>query len=234
MAHYLLFHDTYADCSAVFGFPASPELPLTGLNLGLLDQRLALQWVQKHIAAFGGSPNKVTIFGESAGAEDIDALLTSYGASATPPFRAAILESGQISYRPFQFGNNTPAWNMLSSALNCPGSYKSDLACVRAASVTDIKTAINQNGLTFAPIADGVTLVTNPAYQRMNKKIAPVPVMGGTNAQEGRLVHHHPLCPLIALANRSLQSLRCGFRSEQQQSIVRSPIWPPGCEQHVH
>lgn len=48
----------------VFGFPSSPELPETGRNLGFLDQRMALDWVQRNIAAFGGSADKVTIFGE--------------------------------------------------------------------------------------------------------------------------------------------------------------------------
>jgi carboxylesterase type B len=45
----------------VFGFPSSPELPLTGHNLGFLDQRFGLEWVQQNIAAFGGSPDKVRI-----------------------------------------------------------------------------------------------------------------------------------------------------------------------------
>jgi hypothetical protein len=81
----------------VFGFPSSPELPITGHNLGFLDQRLALQWTQENIAAFGGSPDKVTIFGESAGAFSVDALLTSFPANSTPPFRGAILESGELS-----------------------------------------------------------------------------------------------------------------------------------------
>src|ERR1700742_2110843 len=45
----------------VFGFPSSPDLPLSGNNLGYLDQELAFLWVQNNIAAFGGDKNKVTI-----------------------------------------------------------------------------------------------------------------------------------------------------------------------------
>jgi carboxylesterase type B len=83
----------------LFGFPSSPELPPTGHNLGFLDQRFGLDWVQRNIHAFGGSRDKLTVFGESARALSIDALLTSLPANSTPPFRGAILESGQYSYR---------------------------------------------------------------------------------------------------------------------------------------
>jgi hypothetical protein len=55
----------------VFGFPSSPDIPIAERNLGFLDQRAALAWVQRNIAEFGGDPEKVTIFGESAGAASI-------------------------------------------------------------------------------------------------------------------------------------------------------------------
>jgi carboxylesterase type B len=173
--------------STVFGFPGSPELPLTGHNLGFLDQRQALDWVQCNIAAFGGSPDKVTIFGESAGAFSVDALLTSFPANSTPPFRGGILQSGQYSYRSSPTTSSVPAWDALSAALDCPGEYSSNLTCVRAANATTIQTIINEQILEFNPVPDNVTLVSDPAGRRLAGDIANIPVMGGTNAQEGRV-----------------------------------------------
>ena len=60
----------------VFGFPSSPEIPLKESNLGFLDQRAALDWVRRNIGEFGGDPNKVTLFGESAGAASIGMTTT--------------------------------------------------------------------------------------------------------------------------------------------------------------
>ncbi|KAK1055449.1 hypothetical protein LTR74_015679 [Friedmanniomyces endolithicus] len=171
----------------VFGFPSSPELPITGHNLGFLDQRMGLDWTQRNIAAFGGSPDKVTIFGESAGAFSVDALLTSFPANSTPPFRGAIAESGQISYRPPMNPSSVPAWDALSAALGCPGSYASNLTCVRAANASLIRTIIDEQSLAFNPVADNITYMAYPAQQRLKGDIAYVPVMGGTNAQEGRV-----------------------------------------------
>ncbi|KAI0029133.1 Carboxylesterase, partial [Vararia minispora EC-137] len=77
----------------VFGFPSSPDLPLTRGNIGYLDQELALKWVQDNIAAFGGDPKKVAIMGESAGAGSVsDAIVRHTPAGA--PFCAGIMLSG--------------------------------------------------------------------------------------------------------------------------------------------
>ncbi|CAD0101198.1 unnamed protein product [Aureobasidium mustum] len=162
----------------VFGFPSSPELPLSGHNLGFLDQRFALEWVQRNIHAFGGDPSKVTIFGESAGAFSVDALLTSFPKGSNPPFRGAILQSGQYSYRPTPRTSNIPAWYNLTAELGCPGNFGSNLSCVRAASATDIQRVIDVNSLTFSPVADNITLVSNPAQRRVLGETANIPVMG--------------------------------------------------------
>ena len=63
-------------------------------NAGLLDQRFALEWVQKYIHLFDGDPTKIIILGESADANSVEAHVTTYGGSRSgSPFRGAITQS---------------------------------------------------------------------------------------------------------------------------------------------
>lgn len=72
---------------SAFGFLCGGQAADAGVtNIGFRDQRLALRWINENIGAFGGSPKKVTIFGESSGAESVSAQVLAYnGTSRTVP-----------------------------------------------------------------------------------------------------------------------------------------------------
>ncbi|EEY23806.1 cholinesterase [Verticillium alfalfae VaMs.102] len=79
----------------LFGWSSGPSYQEQGgvSNLGLRDQRAALEWVQKHIHLFGGDPGQVTAYGESAGGGSVMHQITAYGATSGAPFRRAIPQS---------------------------------------------------------------------------------------------------------------------------------------------
>lgn len=160
----------------------SPQLPLAQRNLGFLDQRLGLDWVQRNIRSFGGDPGRVTIFGESAGAASVDELVTTM--PINPPFYAAIMESGQSSF--YVNPTNSPAsWEFLISKLNC--GTQDPLACARAAPASLLKQIEEQNSIPFRPVADNITSLRYPEAARKAGRIAPVPIMLGTNTNEGTI-----------------------------------------------
>ena len=103
---------------SAWGFMKSEDLVAEGsTNMGMRDQRLALQWVQENIAAFGGDASKVTIWGESAGAFSVGFHLIAYGGRDDGLFRAAITESGNPLYlgRP-TWEKSQPYYDNVSSA----------------------------------------------------------------------------------------------------------------------
>ncbi|KAJ7139656.1 Alpha/Beta hydrolase protein [Mycena epipterygia] len=170
----------------VFGFPGSPDLPLTGNNLGFLDQELAFQWVQQNIAQFGGDPTQVTIMGQSAGSESV-AVAISRHTTGNAPFRAAIMLSGaQESTSP------TPSFtsfNNFSTAVGCtqaPGAVR--LACLKQVPASVIRNFTNgPTSGSFEPVVDNVSLFADPLQRIRTGLTARVPFIIGNTQNDGSL-----------------------------------------------
>ena len=167
----------------VFGFLGGREVQQrssrsTSGNFGIEDQRLAMTWTREHIAAFGGNPEDVTIFGESAGGNSVINHLAQEASFGL--YTKAVVESGAY---------NLGARNMSAAQAGFVGllgsAQCSDLDCLLAADATAIESAGGAGTGGWGPVVDGVSLKAAPielihAKQYNNK----VPVIIGSNRDE--------------------------------------------------
>jgi para-nitrobenzyl esterase len=161
--------------------PAERELAGTTGNAGLLDQVEALRWVQRNIGRFGGDPDNVTIFGESAGAMSVCSLM------AAPParglFHRAIMESGSC----MAVGTAMPghlASVEFADRLGCSGADRLD--CLRGLTIDEFMTGhdIKILGEDWQPHVDGVVLPEVPLVALQAGHGANVPLLAGANRDE--------------------------------------------------
>ena len=165
-------------------------------NLGILDQVAALRWVRDNVAAFGGDPGNVTIFGESAGAMSVGTLLATPAAGGL--YQRAILESGAAHHNLPAATARRVAERVLEVLEVAPGDWPS----LRALPVDRIVAAANQVAMLegpavlgddrrlampFMPVVDGITRDATPLELVASGSARGVDLLIGTNADEWRL-----------------------------------------------
>ncbi|KAK3714904.1 hypothetical protein QZH41_010905, partial [Actinostola sp. cb2023] len=177
----------------VLGFFNIPGTDVKG-NYAMHDQIQSLKWVQQNIAAFGGDPDQVTIFGHSAGGISVSNHLISPLSKGL--FRRVIAQSGS-SVNPFSGirSNSTKALGTFSKALSCDITAATDqlMACLRSKNVSEIFSAQLQVSLPamkadpslVTVVVDGDFLPDDPKVLLKQGRVNKADVMLGVTANEG-------------------------------------------------
>lgn len=204
----------------IFGFPGNPEGPL---NPGLLDQRLAVEWVRDNIEAFGGDTERINLFGQSAGGASVDYY--SYAWTKDPIVAGLVSESGTVNgLGQYQQSDTAQSWFNVSSTLGCGDSTSNTeavIACMRTMNFTSILAAIPPptgsaiGSSYFGPTIDDVVVFSDYPARSAAGNFIKKPLLLGNNDYEAGL--------FVAIALFSNQTYPVSFWDDFDLSVFSCP-----------
>ncbi|CZR68503.1 related to triacylglycerol lipase V precursor [Phialocephala subalpina] len=169
----------------IFGFPGTPGIQQ---NAGLLDQRIALEWLRDNVAVFGGDSDRITVFGQSAGSVSVAYLAYAY--PDDPIVAGYIMESGTPhSWMPLTPEIAAQHWYNASSTLGC-GTSGDVLSCMQSKNTSEVLAAFAKVPFDptsalyqpqFQPVEDNITVFHDYSALAAAGKFAKLPLLIGNN-----------------------------------------------------
>lgn len=229
-----------------FGFLAGKEILADGAgNLGLMDQRMGLEWASDYINEFGGDPDKVTIWGESAGAISVLDQMALYRGDNTyngkKLFRGAMMNSGSIvPADPVDCPKGQEVYDTVVRNAGCKDA-KDTLECLRGLDYTKFLQAgnsvpgilsYNSVALAYLPRPDGTLLPESPDVLISKGDYAAVPMIIGNQEDEGTMfaLFQPNLTTTSEMVDYFSQLFFHGATKAELKGLVDtySPLWSSG------
>ncbi|KAJ9125987.1 hypothetical protein QFC24_002259 [Naganishia onofrii] len=179
--------DQWVNVTSLLGFLASETLMKDGTaNAGLQDQRASFEWLQRHVAKFGGDPDKITISGESSGGGSVVNHLIWQGGNTDAPFHAAIMQS--IGNDPYPVSDvYEQCFGNVTHFTGC--DQEADvMKCLRNTATGTLIAAVNhrpQPLCKYLPIVDGYLIQDTPSKMIGQGRFTKVPVLAGHTTNDG-------------------------------------------------
>ncbi|KAJ3507131.1 hypothetical protein NLJ89_g6482 [Agrocybe chaxingu] len=204
----------------VFGQPNAPQLGSDNRNFGLLDIKAAVHWVHNNIAEFGGDPERITLFGHSAGAQAAD--LYALANPGDTFVKGIIPQSGTVSGSALidRVQTDSTAWTTVATAVGCGNAATpAQFTCMRNTNPRTLINAVISTGTIFDRIVDNITDFANiPDRVASGQFLKAAFLVGNTQNEADSLL----VATQLSTANRILPGLTQAV-SEVQSLVSTCP-----------